>query len=70
MVPLDSGFLLIFDSNIWPNSAPVQDIMLRDLALGDLDFDLQGHLKSYVTEPLDPLPKKKTNKQTWFPINV
>ena len=36
-------FLLIFNSNIWPNSAPLQDIRLQNLS--DLDFDLPRSLK-------------------------
>ena len=28
----------MFDSNLWPNSAPLPDIMLQNLS--DLDFDL------------------------------
>ncbi len=30
-------FLLVFNSNIWPNSAPLRDMSLQ--SLGDLDFD-------------------------------
>ena len=33
----------MFDSDIWPNSAPLLDIRLRNL--GDLDFDLSRSLK-------------------------
>ncbi len=36
----------MFISNIWPNSAPVQDIRCRNLS--DLDYDLQGHSRSNV----------------------
>ncbi len=32
-------FLLVFNSNMWPNSAPLRDISLRNLS--DLDIDLQ-----------------------------
>ncbi len=32
------AFLLMFNSNIWPNSALLQDIRLRNLS--DLEFDL------------------------------
>ena len=45
-VPLDSpymGFLLMFNSNIEPNEAPLRDIRLQNL--GDLAFDLSGSLK-------------------------
>ncbi len=31
-------FLLTFNSNLWPNSAPLQDIRLRNVS--DLEFDL------------------------------
>ncbi len=37
------GLQLIFNSNIWPNSAPVQDIRL--LNVGDLVCDLSKSLK-------------------------
>ena len=33
----------MFNSNLWYNSAPLQDIRLRNLS--DLDFDLSGSLK-------------------------
>ena len=36
-------FLLMFNSNIGTNSAPLQDISLHNF--GDLDFDLSGSLK-------------------------
>ncbi len=34
----------MFNSNIWPNSAPLQDIRLRNLS--DLEFDLTRSLKA------------------------
>ncbi len=37
------AFLLMFNSNIWPNSAPFQDIRLRNLS--DFEFDLSRSLK-------------------------
>ncbi len=37
------AFLLMFNSNIWPNSASLQDIRLRNMS--DLDFDLSRSLK-------------------------
>ncbi len=37
------AFLLMFNSNLWPNSAPSQDIRLRNLS--DLEFDLLRSLK-------------------------
>ncbi len=37
------AFLLVFNSNIWPNSAPLQDIRLRNQS--DLEFDLPRSLK-------------------------
>ncbi len=37
------AFLLMFISNIWPNSAPLQDIRLQNLS--DLEFDLSRSLK-------------------------
>ncbi len=37
------GFLLMFNSNIGPNRAPLRDISLQNL--GDLDFDLSRSLK-------------------------
>ncbi len=37
------AFLLMFNSNIWPKSAPLQDIRLRNLS--DLEFDLSRSLK-------------------------
>ena len=36
-------FLLMFNRNIWPNSAPLQDTRLRNLS--DIDFDLSRSLK-------------------------
>ncbi len=33
----------MFNSNIWPNSAPLQDIRLQNLS--DLEFDLSRSLK-------------------------
>ena len=35
--------LLIFNSNLWPNSARLQDVRLRNLR--DLEFDLSRSLK-------------------------
>ena len=32
------AFLLMFNGNIWPNSAPLQDTKFQNLS--DLDFDL------------------------------
>ena len=49
IVPLDSPymqFLLMFISNIWPNSAPLQDIRL--LNLSDLEIDLSMSLRVNV----------------------
>ena len=37
------AFILMFNSNMWPNSAPLQDIRLRSLS--DLKFDLSRSLK-------------------------
>ena len=37
------AFLFIFNSNIWPNYAPIPDIRLINLS--DLDFDLSMSLK-------------------------
>ena len=37
------GFLLMFNSNIWPNMAPLQDIRLQNLS--DLEFDLRRSFK-------------------------
>ena len=39
--PYIDAFLLMFNSSIWPNSAPLQDIRLRNV--GDLELD---HLMS------------------------
>ena len=46
MVSLDSiyGFLLMVNSNIWPNSPRLRDIRLWNPS--DLDLDLQGHSRS------------------------
>ncbi len=33
----------MFNSNMWPNSAPLQDMRLRNLS--DLEFDLSRSLK-------------------------
>ncbi len=41
------AFLLMFNSNIWPNSAPLLDIRLRNLS------DIQGHSMSNVIVSLD-----------------
>ncbi len=44
MMSLDPyGFLLLINSDIWPNSAPLRDIRLRNLS--DLDCDLSWSLK-------------------------
>ena len=37
------GFLLLFNINIWPNSAPLQDISFQNLS--DLDMDLSSLLR-------------------------
>ncbi len=37
------AFLLMFNNNLWPNSAPLRDIMLRNLS--DIEFD---HSRSNV----------------------
>ncbi len=37
------AFLLMFNSNIWPNSAASQDVRLRNVI--DLEFDLSRSLK-------------------------
>ena len=37
------SFLFIFNNNIWPDSAPLQDIRLRNQS--DLEFDLSMSLK-------------------------
>ena len=37
------GFLLKFNSNIWPSSAPLRDISFQNLS--DLDFDLSRSLR-------------------------
>ena len=37
------GFLLMVNTNIWPNLAPLRDIRLYNLS--DLDFDLSRSLK-------------------------
>ena len=37
------NFILVFNSNIWPNSAHLRDIRL--LNLSDLEFDLSKSLK-------------------------
>ncbi len=43
--------LLVSNSNIWSNSAPLQDISL--LNLSDLDFDFQCHSRPNVIVSLD-----------------
>ena len=40
------AFLLMFNRNIWPNPAPLRDIMLRNLS--DLHFDLSRSHKVKV----------------------
>ncbi len=45
------AFILMFNSNIWPNSSPFQDKSLRNLS--DLVFDFQGHSRSNVMASLD-----------------
>ena len=40
------GFLLMFNSNIWPNSAPLLDISFQNLV--DLDINLSRSLRSNV----------------------
>ena len=42
---------LMFNSNVWPNSASLQDIRLQNLS--DLDLTFQGHSKSNVMVSLD-----------------
>ncbi len=49
-------FLFMFNSNVRPNSAPLQDIRLQNLS--DLDFDRQGqmwwcHLTLHIWFPVD-----------------
>ncbi len=39
----EDGFLLMFNSNIWPNSPPLPDIRLSNVS--DLEFDLSRSLK-------------------------
>ncbi len=36
----------MFNSNLWPNSATLQDLMRRNPS--DLDYNLQGHPRSNV----------------------
>ena len=36
------AFQFMFNSNMWPNFAPLQDIRRQNLS--DLDFDLQGQM--------------------------
>ncbi len=55
------GFLLMFKSIIWPNSAAIRDIRLQDLS--DLDFDFQGDTRSNVMVPF-------LFHAIWFLINV
>ncbi len=43
--------LLIFNSNIWPNSAPLRDISFQNLT--DLDSDLERSLRANVITPID-----------------
>ena len=40
---IDSPYMLSCNSNIWSNSAPLQDIRFRNMI--DLDFDLSRSLK-------------------------
>ncbi len=42
-------FILIFNSNIWPNSASLQDISFQS----DLNIDLSRSLRSDVIIPMD-----------------
>ncbi len=44
------AFLLMFNSNLWPNSAPSQDIRLRNLTL---NLTFQGHSRSNVIVSFD-----------------
>ncbi len=55
-------FLLVFNSNIWLNSAPLRDISLRNQS--DLDIDLSGSLRSVKYNRINGLP------HICFPINV
>ncbi len=34
-------FLLAFNSNTWPHSAPLEDMSLRNLS--EIDIDIRGH---------------------------
>ncbi len=45
------AFLLMFNSNIGPNCAPLGDIRLQNL--DDLDFDVQSHSMSNIKVLLD-----------------
>ena len=45
------GFILIFNSNTWPNSVPLQDISFQNPS--DLDTDLPRSLKLNVITPMD-----------------
>ncbi len=49
------AFLLIFNSNIWPNSAPLQDIRLYKIysLWVTLNLTFQGHSRSNVMMSLD-----------------
>ncbi len=45
------AFLLIFNSKLWPNSAPLRDISFQNLT--DLDSGLERSLRSNVITPMD-----------------
>ena len=45
------GFLLMFNSNIWPNSAPLRDMSFQNLS--DLEIDLSRSMGSNVITPID-----------------
>ncbi len=44
-------FLLVFNRNIWPNPAPLQDLSFQNLI--NLDIDLSMSLRTNMITPMD-----------------
>ena len=47
------GFLVVSNSNIWPNTAPLRDTGISIQSLSDLDIELSRSPRSNVIAPMD-----------------
>ncbi len=57
------AFLLMFNSNIWPNSAPLQDIRLRNLSNLEFDLIIRPKLRKNASAPNDPKMTLKAKRR-------